>query len=525
MPKMNGGQALIKSLAGEGIRVMFGIPGAGQYEGVDAIYTEPRIRYISVRHEQATTYMADGYARASGKIAAALVVPGPGLFNALSGVATAHANSSPLLLITGVSHHRQKGVVYEESPWLQGHTKWAGRASRPAEIPGLVKEAVKQLKMGRPRPVALEISSAVFAAVDNVDIHPMWAHPVETTLEEPLWVGTQLLVQAKRPVIWAGAGVMRADGESAVQALAEYLQIPVVTTRQGKGTLPETHPLCLGMAELRFAPLKSWLDERDLILAIGTSRDFPNPQQRVIKIDVDEGELGDAEHIHPIHADARWTVEALQQRVEELTPARAEDMATQAEVQAIKTARFDPAKQLQPQWDFMNAIRNALPADGIVVQGMNQMGYYSRNYFAASAPHTYLTSSSHGTLGCAFPIALGAKVAQPDRAVVALSGDGGFLYNAQELATAVQHGISAVVIVFNDNAYGNVLRAQMEEFDGHVVGTKLHNPDFVKLAHTYGAHGVLAEDAAALEEALRQAFATDGPTVIEVPVGMMEREY
>ena len=254
MPKMNGGQALIKSLAQAGISTVFGLPGAGQYEGVDAIYTEPSIRYIAVRHEQATTYMADGYARVSGDIAAALVVPGPGLFNALSGVATAYATSSPLLLITGVSHHRQKGVVYDTSPWLQGLTKWAARANSPAEIPGLVQEAMKQLETGRPRPVALEISSAVFATMDDIEIPQPYLTPVETADKQALPRATQWLTQAKRPVIWAGGGVMRAGAAAAVQRLAEYLQVPVVTTRQGKGTLPETHPLGLGMAELRYAP-------------------------------------------------------------------------------------------------------------------------------------------------------------------------------------------------------------------------------------------------------------------------------
>ena len=173
----------------------------------------------------------------------------------------------------------------------------------------------------------------------------------------------------------------------------------------------------------------------------------------------------------------------------------------------------------------MQAIRAALPDDGILVQDMNQMGYYSRNYFPVYQPKNYLTSSQLGTLGSAFPIALGAKVARPDRAVVALCGDGGFLYNAQELATAVQYGIHAVVIVFNDNAYGNVMRAQQEQFDGRVLGTQLHNPDFVQLAEAYGACGVRVEGAAMLENALRQALQTPAPTLIEVPVGPMDRQY
>ena len=171
----------------------------------------------------------------------------------------------------------------------------------------------------------------------------------------------------------------------------------------------------------------------------------------------------------------------------------------------------------------MQAIRAAIPDDGIFVQGMNQIGYYSRNYYPVYEPRSYLISA--GNLGVAFPVALGAKVAKPDKTVVVASGDGGFLYNSQELATAVQYGINVVVIVFNDNAYGNVLRAQIEQFDGHVLGTQLYNPDFVRLAEAYGVRGVRAHDAEQLESALREALAADAPRVIEVPVGRLDREY
>ena len=197
--------------------------------------------------------------------------------------------------------------------------------------------------------------------------------------------------------------------------------------------------------------------------------------------------------------------------------------AVQDEVRAINAARFDPKIQLQPQWGFMQAIRAAIPDDGIFIQGMNQIGYYSRNYYPVYEPRSYLISA--GNLGVAFPVALGAKIAKPDKAVVVASGDGGFLYNSQELATAVQYGINVVVIVFNDNAYGNVLRAQIEQFDGHVLGTELYNPDFVKLAEAYGVGGVRVHDAGQLESALREALAADAPRVIEVPVGRLDREY
>lgn len=530
MPKLNGGQALIHQLRSEGIRVVFGIPGQGQYEAVDALYQHPDLRYISVRHEQATTYMADAYARTSGEIAAALVVQGPGLFNAAAGMATAYAVSSPMLVITGPHHLDRKRdgnpTGNNASTALQALTKWAARANRPAEIPGLVQEAMQQLKTGRPRPVGLEIAPQVFAAVEAVEVLAPVQYTPASVAPAALDQIVQLLTRAEKPVIWAGGGVQRAGAWATLQALAEHLQAPVVTSRQGKGVLSDRHPLALGFAETRYPPLRDWLAQRDLILAVGTSTNFASYHQPVIQIDIDEAQISQGRHVAGLVGDVASVLSALQTAVTATVPARSHLAAVvQAEVAALNATRFDPAQQLQPQWDFMQAIRRALPADAIMVQGMNQMGYYSRNYYPVYAPRAYLTASSLATLGCAWPLALGAKVAQPARAVVALSGDGGFLYNSQELATAVQYGINAIVIVFNDNAYGNVLRAQMEQFDGRVIGTQLHNPDFVQLARSYGARGVLAQDAAALEAALQEALPADKPTLIEVPVGMLEREY
>ena len=255
---------------------------------------------------------------------------------------------------------------------------------------------------------------------------------------------------------------------------------------------------------------------------MGTSRfGEGNDTQQLIRIDIDETAIDHtAPHCLGILGDARCCLEAIYRVVSTTTPSRPSCVA---EVKAINAERFDPKIQLQPQWGFMQAIRAAIPDDGIFIQGMNQMGYYSRSYYPVYEPRSYLISA--GNLGVAFPIALGAKIAKPDKAVVVASGDGGFLYNSQELATAVQYGINVVVIVFNDNAYGNVLRAQIEQFDGHVLGTELYNPDFVKLAEAYGVRGVRAHDASELESALREAVAADVPRVIEVPVGKMDREY
>ena len=191
----------------------------------------------------------------------------------------------------------------------------------------------------------------------------------------------------------------------------------------------------------------------------------------------------------------------------------------------MRSERSESANRVEPQDSLLGAIREAMPEDGIMIAGMTQIGYYSRSNFPVYLPGTYITSSYAGNLGFAYPVALGAKVAQPDRAVVAVSGDGGFLFNSQELATAVQHSINAVVIVFNDNAYGNVLRDQITRFDGRSLGAELHNPDFVKLAEAYGARGVRAQGPDELESSLREALAIEAPTLIEVPVGMMPSPF
>ena len=521
MTRMTGAQALVCSMQREGIRVVFGLPGAGQYEAVDAIWETPKILYLSVRHEQATTYMADGYARAGGGIAGAIVVPGPGLFNALAGMATASDASSPMLVVTGAWPFGERAPK-DQSYWPMA--KWAARIDRPAEAPEIVHEAMRQMKTGRPGPVLLQVPWTALAASGEVDLlHPQAYERPGGDLDL-IRKAAQLLLDSRAPLILAGGGVHAANAAQELLAVAEHLQAPVVTSTAGKGAISDRHPLALGNAELAYPPLREFLWKRDVVLAVGTRTRFKDrpDSQHFLRIDIDEGRAADS---NPrdlgITGDVRAVLANLHQA---LQGSPREDSVSQ-EIASLQQERFAPHNQLEPQRSLMNAIREAVPDDGIVVQGMNQMGYYSRNYLPIYSSRTYLTASYHGTLGHAFPVGLGAKIARPERAVVVLSGDGGFLYNSQELATAVQHRIPVVVIVFNDSAYGNVLRAQLEEFDGHVLGSRLHNPEFVALARSYGARGVKAEGAVELKSALRESLGQELPTLIEVPVGAMERVY
>ena len=518
MPVITGGQTLAKSLASEGIKVVFGVPGAGQYEAIDGIYQESRIRYIATRHEQASSYMADGYARVSGEPAAILVVPGPGMYNSMSGITGAYSQGSPMVVVSGEGHADRP--VQDELAFVRGITKWAAKIEDAADVPGAVHDAFGEMGTGRPGPVYLEVPHRVLAAEADIELRepapPSTAEPSPTIFRD----GAAALAASGRPAILVGGGLDSSASE-ALRRLAEHLQAPVLTSSEGKGSLSDRHPLSLGLLNPGYGPLGEWINARDAFLVVGSAGAGGGflIDKTVVSIDVEES--GDSAGDVEIVGGLAVCLEALYSQVATATPAREPDVA---ELDSIRAGRFGSDEQLEPQASFTRAIRSAMPDDGVLVQGMTQLGYYGRNYYPAYAPRTYLVAA-HGTLGHAFPVALGAKIAAPDRAVVAVSGDGGFLYNSQELATAIQYGINVVVIVFNDNAYGNVLRAQVEQFDGHVMGTRLHNPDFVALAQSYGALGVRADGADSLEQALREAIATDATTVIEVPVGAMERRY
>lgn len=531
MPRMTGGQALAKSLYLEGVRVIFGLPGVQLYHALDGLQGEPGIRFITTRHEQATTYMADGYSRAGGGIGTAMMVPGPGLQNASAGIGTAFAASSPILVVSGQIERdligADRGILHEVNDQLdtiRPVTKWAKRILDPAEIPDAVHEAFYHLKTGRPRPVEIEIPPETLADVADVDLREPEEYPRPAADTEAIRTGAQIMAEAANPLIWAGGGVISSGAQDALRRVAEHLQAPIITSPEGKGAISDRHPLSLGAHRLRNDPVAREEPNFDAILAVGTR--MANPAwlggQRIVQIDIDPEELGrNYENTFGIQGDARLALEGLYEQVSQLTPAR-ESRAT--EFEALRQRRANSAIRVEPQESLTATIREVMPDDGILISGMTQIGYYSRAFYPVYEPRTFVTSSYAGNLGYAYPVALGAKVAQPDKAVVAVSGDGGFLFNSQELATAVQYGINAVVIVFNDNAYGNVLRDQVNRFEGRVYGAALHNPDFVKLAEAYGARGVRVEPDR-LGPALQEALAVDAPTLIEVPVQAMPTPF
>jgi acetolactate synthase-1/2/3 large subunit len=526
MAEITGGQALVRSLKREGLDTLFALPGAQLDWAFDALYGErDSIELFITRHEQATAYMADGYARTTGKIGACMVVPGPGLLNATAALSTAYAASSPVLCVTGQIASdmigKRRGALHEIPNQLEmigSVTKWADRAMTQQEIPGLVREAFRQLRTGRPRPVEIEIPPDILQG--TADVALLDPAPVERPAGDPdlLQRAADALRQAERPVIYIGGGVMRAEAWEELRTVAEMLEAPVVMSTEGRGALSDRHHLGVTtVVGKRLVP------EADVILAVGTRFVHPPrwgiaPGATVIRMEIDPDEVavGEAPTL-AIIADAKAGLAGLRDLLDGIPPRP----SRVAELNALKQEAADMLWELQPQASYAQAIRAALPEDGILVTGVTQLGYYSIVGFPIYEPRTILGSDYQGTLGYAFPTALGAQAGNPGKRAVSISGDGGFMYNVQELATMKHYNLPTVAVVFNDNAFGNVRRGQRQRFNGRIIGSELTNPDFVALAKSFGLSGVRAAGPDALEGTLTEALATDEPILIEVPVGEM----
>jgi len=530
MAQMTGGQALVQQLKLEGVDTIFGLPGVQLDYVFDALYDErDHIRVIHARHEQGTAYMADGYARVTGRVGTCLVVPGPGLLNTGAALATAYACSVPVLCVTGQIESRLiglgRGILHEvkdQTRAIASVTKWQGRAMSPAEVPGLVHEAFRQLHTGRPRPVEIEVPPDVLAAVDEVQLFE--AALLDRPAGDPDLIdkAAQALGRATSPLIFAGGGVIRAEAWDELRELAEALEAPVIMTgTNGRGALSDRHHLALSDAATRHV-----VPAADVVFAVGTRFTVgANPQWRpgektVIQLDIDPEELG--RNYPPdvaIEADAKKGLAALAERVGRYNRRRP---SRREELDGARALALAQAKAMQPQHDLGMAIREAMPDDAIFVSESTQVGYWARAHFPVYQPRTYIGPGYQGTLGHGFATAIGAQIGRPDRRVVSISGDGGFFYNVQEISTLVQQKVPLIAIVFNDSRFGNVWRLQEERFGGRHIAVDLLNPDFMKLADAFGLRGRRARGAEELSRELREALSLDEPTLIEVPVGPME---
>lgn len=531
MANLTGAQALIQSLAREGVEVVFGLPGVQIMEIYDALYEQPGIRLITVRHEQSAGYMADGYARTTGRVGVALVVPGPGALNAAAAVGTAYAASSPVMLISGQVDSamlgQNRGALHEIDDQLDVFrpiTKWNARTTNAEEIPSLVHMAMQQVVDGRPRPVEIEVPFDILPGSHDIELLEREGTIRQSPDPAKVKEAVNLLARAERPLIWAGGGCREADITGELAQLAEALNAPVLTTPEGKGSIPENHPLSLGTFYYGHGSAYYSLPQADVILAIGSRMNMNprtpwslRPDQVVIRIDADPEELGrNVEANVRMAADARLGVNDL---LAEWGGANGSSRWDAGELEDIRQKAAADTRALAPlQVEIMETIRAELDDDAIMVAGTTEVAYWGHLAFPVLKPRSYLTSSYFATLGYAFPTALGAKVGNPGRQVVATIGDGGFMYASSELSTAVQEGINLVTLVFNNGLLGASRADQMNRYQGRTIGTELLNPDFAQLAEVYGALGIKLADRRDLGPALHDALRAERPAVIEVPM-------
>ncbi len=525
MPQKTGGEAIVDSLIAHGVHTLFGLPGIQNDWLYNALFdSRDQIRVLHTRHEQGVAYMALGYAQASGEPAVFNVVPGPGLLNATAALATAYGLNSKVFCIAGQIHSARigqgKGDLHEiphQAEVLRGLTKWNAIALHPSECGPLVARAFHEMNSGRPRPVALEIPPDILKLRAEVPPTPTPLRPVSPPVDAgAIETAGEWLGKARRPMIFVGGGAQGVSQET--RQLAEMLQAPVVSHRTGQGVLDSRHPLSLKSNEAH-----GYYKTTDCVLAIGSHMRVPlerwgrDEDMKIIRVDVDYQAMSRIQRPDlAIVARAEDALPPLLAAAARHNRAR-ESIAD--ETLALKADWARKTAYLEPQNTYLRIMREELGEDGIFVDEYTQVGYAARFNFPVYHPRSYIASGYQGTLGYGFPTALGVKVARPDAPVLSIAGDGGFMFTVQELATAVQHAIPLVTIVFNNDAYGNVRAMQIRDYDERVIATDLVNPDFVKLAEAFGANAFRAETERQLRDAMRYGFASALPTVIEVYTG------
>jgi len=524
MPTLTTGQAIVESLLRHDVDTVFGIPGAHTYDLFDALYgAGDRIRFITTRHEQAAAYMAFGYAKSSGKPGVFSVVPGPGVLNAGAALCTALGACTPVLCLTADIPApfigRGRGILHElpdQLATVRSIVKWAARIDHPTQASRAVADAFHAMHSGRPGPAALAtpwdvLGQRVEVAIEE-PVRPAAPAPIDTDSIER---AVALIRTAKNPMITVGAGALHAGEE--VLELARLLQAPVTAHRSGRGVVSEDLPYGFSGG----SALGLWM-ATDLVIGIGSRLELQHLRWKkmpaavqFVRIDIDPMEMVRLPPAVGIVADAKAGTAALLEALRKVVERRASREDEFREVKARARLQFE---QVQPQLAYLDVLRQRLPRDGFLVEEISQVGFTARFGFPVYAPRTYVTCGYQETLGFGFNTALGVKVAHPDKVVVSITGDGGFLFGLQELATAAQHRIGLVTCVFNNNAYGNVRRDQLNSYHGHLIGAELTNPDFVKLSESFGVAAYRVHTPDQLGPALEKAIALDAPAVIEVVV-------
>lgn len=529
MNKMTAGEAMIESAVANGVDTVFGIPGAQIYPLFDGIYKHD-LNLIVPRHEQSAAYMAMGYAKSTGKTGTFAVVPGPGILNTTAALCTAMGNCSPVVGLTGQVPApfvgQGRGHLHElkdQAGTLRSIIKDAFSIDRAEDTATVMNQAYETVRTGRPGPVTVEMCWDTMAA-ESEFAAPAPAPASETAPAinpDSLTSAVAMIAKARKPMIMCGAGALHASEE--VTALAELLNAPVTAFRSGRGVVAEDHPLGLSAVAAR----QLW-DDCDLLIGVGSRLEMPylrwgNYMQyerkpssgpQLIRIDIDPAQMEIFAPDLGLVGDSAQVCRALHDLLLDKATPNSDRLD---EIARAKAIAWDALQSVQPQMAYLDVIRQVLPRDGFYVPELSQMGFTTWvGGLPVYQPRTYVEGGYQGTLGFGFPTALGVKVANPDKAVVSVSGDGGFMFGVQELMTAAEFNIGLISIVVNNHSYGNVRRDQEMGFGSRFCGSELKTPDFVKLAESFGIRGYRVESPHALKPLLAKCIELDQPCVIEI---------
>ncbi len=540
---MTAGQAVVETLCAEGVRYIFGVVGSTFLDVLDALYDRTDIRYIGVRHEQGGAFMADGFARVTGGLGVCLVTNGPGATNLTTGIYSAYVGHSPVIAIAGAT---ARDVVYRDAFQEADHiglfrpiTKHAMSVNTAERIPELMRHAFRIAMSGKKGPVFVDIPRDV---LNNQTIDAEIQAPESYRVQhrppgDPALVrrAAELLRSAQRPLIIAGGGINHSEASEEVVNLSELLSIPMVTSYGRNDAVPNGHPMYVGPLGRAGAREAGELCSRsDVILAAGSrlsnftsfydNRYIPK-DARIIQIEIDEKEIG---RNYPVAVGIQGDVGAVLDGILGILReegSQVEESAWSAEAQTLRAKRLErieadgslDATPIKPQRVYAE-LRKVLPSNATVALDAGACPAFGYDRLEFNQPRTFITPLDLGSLGFAFPEALGAKLGRPDAPAIAIHGDGGFLFNVQELETAVRERIAAVTLIMNNSEWGSEKAYQKALFGDRILGSDITNPRFDKLAELFGANGFYVESAEDIGDVLKQAMASDLPSVIEVPV-------
>ena len=525
--RRSGAHVLVEALLAEGVDLVFGIPGVGTLPVYDAMLDHPELRHVETRHEQGAIFMADGYARATGRVGVAFTSGGPGALNTVTAMSSSFNDSVGVLHVMNENpadvRRKGKGHFHDMSDQFgifRSVSDFGIQVTLADEIPAAIHQAMFALRNRRPRPAVVEIAAEAFSAATGVEVGPPAVGIPRAPDSAAVTAATEVLAGAARPLIWAGGGIATPDAAAALVRLAERLGAAVITTQKGKGAMPADHPLHIGNWANEL-PVRELIARSDVMLAVGTrfsyfptggwSLEIPG---RIVQVDLDPANIGLNYRAEVgVVGDAALSLHAIDAA---LAGRGVGDRPWRDDEVAEVLARIDRAVGHPVERQVLDQIRSVLPQESLVFNDPTTIAFWARSLWRSALPRTWFVPSGFGTLGSSMPTAIGAKLARPEVPSVCLIGDAGIMFTIQDLMTAVQERVPVVVLVFNDRGYG-VERRHQDHLYGRRNAVDITPPDFVALAQAFGARGVLVEDLGEVGSTLESVLDTDGPVLIEIP--------